>query len=268
MTYPGTTARTEPQCLSPLTGVAINDRPMAAALHALQRLSPQLASPAEAAAETAWYAAVAARLERLSERCLDALFIAAQSEKGRTGFAEDLKWCAGLCRATWNEEALWSGLVHVRRGPKARTHLMFAARHGDVERVRWLLARGAPVELRNANGVTSLMYASIGGSAEVIRVLLEAGANVNAVNISGWTALHQACFKGELQAVKVLLAFGASVNATTIKGWSPLHKAAEKGHVHIIRELLAENADTTLLNSAGATARQVLDQYRTPWPIA
>ena len=59
------------------------------------------------------------RLARVPERFLDALFIAAQSERGRAGFAYDLRWCAGLCAATWREEALWNGLVHVRRGEKS-----------------------------------------------------------------------------------------------------------------------------------------------------
>ena len=92
------------------------------------------------------------RLERVPQLFLDALFIAFQSEKGRAGFAEDLRWCAGLCRATWGEEALWNGMVHVRRGWHYRTHLMYAAERGDVERVRWLLARGAPTELDGADG--------------------------------------------------------------------------------------------------------------------
>jgi hypothetical protein len=58
------------------------------------------------------------RLDRVPELFLDAIFIAFQSEKGRAGFAEDLRWCAGLCRATWREEALWNGMVHVRRGKR------------------------------------------------------------------------------------------------------------------------------------------------------
>jgi len=38
----------------------------------------------------------AARLDRVPERFLS--FIAMQTEKGRKGYAYDLRWCAGLCR--------------------------------------------------------------------------------------------------------------------------------------------------------------------------
>jgi hypothetical protein len=51
----------------------------------------------------------------------DALFIAFQSERGRTGFAEDLRWAAGLCRTTWRKEQLWDGLVNVQRDRQKRT---------------------------------------------------------------------------------------------------------------------------------------------------
>jgi len=85
------------------------------------------------------------RLERVPQLFLDALFVAMQNERGRAGSADDLRWCAGLCSATWREEALWNGMVHVRRGRRKRTHLMYAAMRGDVERVRWLIARGAPL---------------------------------------------------------------------------------------------------------------------------
>jgi hypothetical protein len=104
-------------------------------------LSAALAPPRETRTS------LAARLDRVPQRFLDSLFIAMQSEKGRAGFAEDLRWCAGLCRATWGEEALWNGMVHVQRGEKKNTHLMYAAGFGDAARVRWLLARGAPTEL-------------------------------------------------------------------------------------------------------------------------
>ena len=89
-------------------------------------LCAALAPPHESPADRA------DRLTRVPQLFLDALFIAFQSEKGRAGFAHDLRWCAGLCTATWNEEALWNGLVHVRRGKQKRTHLIFAAQRGDA----------------------------------------------------------------------------------------------------------------------------------------
>ena len=203
-------------------------------------------------------AALAARLDRVPQRFLDALFVAAQSEPGRKGFAEDLVWCAGLCRTTWREEALWNGLVHVRRGEGKRTHLMYAAARGDVARVRWLLARGAPTELADVRGGTACIWASLRGHVEVVRVLLAAGANVNAADAYGETALHSAS-NGHVEVVRVLLAAGADINAISMHiVWTSLHRAAYSGHVDVIRVLLAAGADATRLDHSGHTARQVL----------
>jgi hypothetical protein len=198
------------------------------------------------------------RLDRVPELFLDALFIAFQSKKGRAGFAEDLKWCAGLCRATWGEEALWNGMVHVRRGAKKRTHLMYAAERGDVERVRWLLARGAPTELADESGWTACLWASSTGHVDVVRTLLAAGANVNAASHRGTTSLMAASYCGHVEVVRVLLAAGADINASNSAQWTALHWAAQHGRDDVIRELLAAGAEATRVDSRGRTARGVL----------
>ena len=59
------------------------------------------------------------------ELLLDALFIVAQDPGGRAAaaaahfcYAFDVRLCAGLCAATWAEEALWSGDVLVDTVPQ------------------------------------------------------------------------------------------------------------------------------------------------------
>jgi hypothetical protein len=191
------------------------------------------------------------RLERVPQRFLDALFIAFQSEKGRAGFAYDLRWCAGLCTATWREEALWNGLGRVRRGWRNITHLMYAAgRTGDVARVRWLLARGASVNVKTYDGRTALHYASACGNAEIVQLLLAEGANVDP-----WTppAAILDPFADPFAVVKVS---------------APIYEAAQNGHVDVIRVLLAAGADTMSTGMSGCSARVVFKK-RHPcltWP--
>jgi hypothetical protein len=198
------------------------------------------------------------RLVRVPELFLDSLFIASQSEKGRAGFAHDLRWCAGLCRATWREEALWNGMVHVRRGWRKRTHLIYAVQRDDAARVRWLLARGAPTEDVGYPllSYTACEYASMKGYLEVVRELIAAGANVNAANAYGRTALRTACCNGHVEVVRALLAAGA--DTSDVYSISILSAAASSGHVDVIRVLLAAGADATHVNRDGRTARQEL----------
>ena len=212
-------------------------------------LCAALAPPREAPADRA------DRLDRVPELFLDALFIAFQSEKGRAGFAEDLRWCAGLCTATWREEALWNGLVQVRRGEWKRTHLMYAVDRGDVARVRWLIARGAPTELADSRGATACTWASHWGHVDILRALIAAGANVNAAGHAAPTALFVASREGHVEVVRVLLAAGADINAAqTSFLMTSLEAVAYEGRIDVVRVLLAAGADVAHADSCGRTA--------------
>lgn len=72
-------------------------------------------------------------------------------------------------------------------GP-ATTELHEAARDGDVERVRQLLASGAELMARDDTQWTPLGLAAAHAHVETVRVLLEAGADPNtAVSFCGLT---------------------------------------------------------------------------------
>jgi ankyrin repeat protein len=63
---------------------------------------------------------------------------------------------------------------------------MDAAKKGDVDKVREMLGKGIPVDLRADWDMpwdqTALMYAARNGHLEVLRVLLKAGASVSAAD--------------------------------------------------------------------------------------
>ena len=188
-------------------------------------------------------AALAERRRALAEGLfLDALFIVAQfpgaqvAEAEKCAYAFDVRACAGLCRATWAEEAFWSGLVRVAHpGPRKLTRLMYAAARGDAARAAWLLARGAPREAKGDLGWTALHHASFQGHTDAVRALLAAGANVEAANIDGDRPLHISSYKGHLAVATRLLDAGTAVNARANDGSSPLTLAKTRA----MRALLA-----------------------------
>jgi hypothetical protein len=200
-----------------------------------------------------------ARAERartlLEELFLDALFLVAQFPGGQIAeavkccYAYDVRLCAGLCRATWAEEAFWSGLVRVRAGRWKRTRLMYAAAHGDAARVSWLLARSAPVDAKDYRDQTALYWASWKGDADAVRALLAAGANVDAADNNGITTLWLAAAGGHTDVVRTLLAAGANVESAHNVGTRPLHVASMCGHI----------AAATLILDAGADVNAVAE---------
>jgi len=70
-----------------------------------------------------------------------------------------------------------------------------AAKGGDAERVKQLIAQGADLGDRDAFG-TPLHHAAARGYEEVVKLLLAEGADVNAVAKDGAVPLHWAAFNG------------------------------------------------------------------------
>ena len=88
------------------------------------------------------------------------------------------------------------------------TPLLFAARHGDVESARLLLAAGADVDNPAANGASPLVVATHSGHTAFAVLLLAEGAEPDTIG-AGYTALHAAVLRGDLTTVETLLARGA-----------------------------------------------------------
>jgi ankyrin repeat protein len=111
------------------------------------------------------------------------------------------------------------------------TPLLFAARSGDLESARMLVARGAKVNDTVADGNTALIVAAHSGHGSLAAFLLEQGADAKAAPM-GYTALHAAILRGTLRdrgvknadpgagvaLVKALLAHGADPSARLLRG--------------------------------------------------
>ena len=150
------------------------------------------------------------------------------------------------------------------------TPLLFAARVGDVESARILLAAGADVNDALPNGTSALVEAAHGGHEGVGILLLEKGANPNDGAV-GYTALHVAALRGGLALVKALLTHGANPNVqitkgtpvrrnsedfelpATLVGATPYLLAAKFLEVDIMRALAAGGADPRLAMKTGVT---------------
>jgi ankyrin repeat protein len=116
--------------------------------------------------------------------------------------------------------------------PGGMTPLLYAARHDHVEVAKRLLAAGADVNAKEADGIWPLLMAISNDNMAVAHYLLEHGSNVNGQDWYGrsplWEAVnvrnlyvHNATFKNGidrgpvLELIRALLAAGADVNART-----------------------------------------------------
>jgi hypothetical protein len=120
---------------------------------------------------------------------------------------------------------------------EAQMPLQQAALNGDVVEMRRLVAAGAIVDERDADGDTALHCASMKGHVEAMRALVELGADKDAKSSQGHTPLHWAAQEGHLEAIKLLEQLGVNKEAKG-DGGTPLHYAAGHGHVEVIKLLV------------------------------
>ena len=126
------------------------------------------------------------------------------------------------------------------RAEDGRTILHLVARAGDTGAVEAVLAAGANVMARDADGKTPL-HEAVRNEINVLDALLAAGADVTARAEHGDTPLYDAARAGKLAAVEILLAAGADPMARGGSGWTPLHYAER--HLATAEALLAAGAD-------------------------
>lgn len=150
------------------------------------------------------------------------------------------------------------------------TALMFAARQGDLESAKLLLAAGANPNDVGPDGMSVLVLASYSGHGDVAASLLSKDANPNAAD-AGYAALHTAVLRGDVELVKALLKYGANPNArmtrgtpitregedlvlpTPLVGATAFFLAAKFLEVDIMRVLVKEGADPLLGTMDGTT---------------
>jgi ankyrin repeat protein len=104
------------------------------------------------------------------------------------------------------------------------TALLFAARAGDLESARLLVAAGANVNDADAWGVSATTMAAHAGFTELVEWLLDRGADASAA-AAGFGALHPAIMRRDTRMVGALLAHGADPNAP-LKTWTPTRRSS------------------------------------------
>jgi excisionase family DNA binding protein len=144
-----------------------------------------------------------------------------------------------------------------RAAAQAGATLLDAAREGDRDEVKALLAAGADPNVRDGEGWTALMLVTVKGHLDVARDLLDAGADIHIRNQNGWTALRFAVSMDDAEALRLLLEAGADANERDATGDTALLQAAREKSAASLSLLLAHGADVNVRDSSGETALKI-----------
>jgi ankyrin repeat protein len=125
-----------------------------------------------------------------------------------------------------------------------------AARVGDLAEVKRLVGQDPGIfdAKLDGHGPTPLMWAIVGGHTGVVRWLVDRGAAIDVEDREGRTALWCACFYDRSPVARLLLERGADTTIADKSCWTPLMVASDRGHLEVVRLLLGNPSGKATIN--------------------
>jgi uncharacterized protein len=201
---------------------------------------------------------------------------ACQAAAARAGVSQ-LVWPGGESRpalieaAARGDVAAMSRAVEEMGAPlntrdlRGQSALLACVRQGHDEAARWLIRRGADINVQDdIQDSPFLLAGALGRTAMLGEMLLPPTGsperpNTRLLNRYGGTALIPACHHGHVEAVKLLLRSSRiDVNHVNRLGWTALLEAVILGngaaaYQEIVKLLLAHRANPNLPDASGVT---------------
>jgi ankyrin repeat protein len=126
----------------------------------------------------------------------------------------------------------------------------------SFERTRLLVEHGAAVNVATHQGITPLLVAAaVSENVATVRYLLDRGADSHAHDADGEDALVRAALTGDVETLKLLLDRGADAKHADNFGFTPLMNATRYPDSQRIHLLLAAGADPNALNNSGGVVK-------------
>ncbi len=140
------------------------------------------------------------------------------------------------------------------RDDNGDTALHIVVKRRDIAWVRYMLAKGAPMDARDRQGNTPLLDAAQIGFVEGLQQLLDVGAAVDLANNRGETPLIIATQQHDIASVRALIGHGADPRETDhVAGMSALDYAKRDGRSDVIVKVLEEAKPVVKKKVSGPT---------------
>ncbi len=160
-------------------------------------------------------------------------------------------------------QLLQSGVdINTQHQTSGTTVLMIASSYYYYDGiVKYLISKGANVNLKDKEGKTALLWAS-SNSLENATLLISNGAKVNEAANDGMTPFLQATLgfssgKVPIEMCELLRKNGANIHASLQRksalGWNALHYAAANGDAELVKYLIKYGANVNKATGEGST---------------
>lgn len=131
----------------------------------------------------------------------------------------------------------------LKGGANINQELSNAVLASDIERVAFLIDKGAELNRLDVEGYAPLHIAARNENAKVIGLLVARKADVNFKDRDGYTALQHAVLRNSAPAVEALASHGASLEERTPSGVTPLALAILESKYKAAMALINAGAD-------------------------
>jgi ankyrin repeat protein len=123
-----------------------------------------------------------------------------------------------------------------------------------MDAVKWLIQKGASIELTDNRGFTPLMMSIDRKQPIIAKFLIENNAQINAKDKVGATALLFAADSGLPEIASLLIQKGADINAHDKTGWSVIIAASStKDGTETLKQLLQAGVNPSAVTSQNIT---------------
>lgn len=130
-----------------------------------------------------------------------------------------------------------------------------AAQENDLAAIRRLVAAGADIEARDANGRRPVHVAAFASNDAALRALAEAGADMNALEGGIYDVVTIAAVANDPELVSLAITLGNRADlVTSVYDGTALIAAAHLGHAEVVRRLIKGGAPLDHVNNLGWTA--------------
>lgn len=131
--------------------------------------------------------------------------------------------------------------------------MLDAAARGDADRLKQLIAAGAPLDPVDGSKQTPLLLAVQNNHLAVALLLIEAGSNINAQAANMDSPWLLAGARGRTDMLRHMIPKGPDLSLRNRFGGNALIPACERAHVETVQLLLTTRIDVNHVNNLGWT---------------
>lgn len=130
----------------------------------------------------------------------------------------------------------------LEEGADLTQELSNAVLAGDVERIKFLIKKGADINARDAQGYAPIQTAARNRRPDLVAALADLGADLDAPDSDGMTPLIHAAMRNHVPTVKMLLSRGADIERANGKGYPPLALSIAENKFEVAKALMEAGA--------------------------